>query len=119
MEPGAARRALGLPLDVPLVGSATRFAPQKRLDRFLEMLAVLPGVHGVLAALDVFVLTSDREGMANAMLEAMAAGVPVVSTPLSGADEALAIDGEGRSAGLVAPPGPLAPRRVRHPAPPA
>ena len=139
-----ARRALGLPADVPLVGSVTRFAAQKRLDRFLETLALLPGVHGVLAgegelgadlrtrartlglddrvhflgwrrdvhtvlaALDAFVLTSDREGMANAMLEAMAAGVPVVSTPVSGAEEALAPGPDGQVAGLVVPPGPRA-----------
>ena len=141
---GDARRALGLPADVPLVGSVTRFAPQKRLDRFLEMLALLPGVHGVLAgegelepdlrtrarrlgmddrvhflgwrrdveavlgALDVFVVTSDREGMANAMLEAMAAGVPVVSTRVSGAEEALATDSEGRAPGLIVPADPRA-----------
>ena len=46
-------------------------------------------VGDVLAALDVFVITSDQEGLSNAMLEAMAAGVPVVSTPVSGAHEAL------------------------------
>ncbi|HSW31458.1 MAG TPA: glycosyltransferase [Longimicrobiales bacterium] len=137
-----ARRALGLPAGVPLVGSVTRLAGQKRLDRFLETLVLLPGVHGVLAgegemdgdlrtrarvlgleervhflgwrrdvetvlgALDVFVVTSDREGMANAMLEAMAAGVPVVSTPVSGAEEALAADAEGRAPGLVVGPEP-------------
>jgi glycosyltransferase involved in cell wall biosynthesis len=141
---GDARRALGLPADLPLVGSVTRLAPQKRLDRFLDALALLPGVHGVLAgegelegdlrtraralgleervhflswrrdveavlgALDVFVLTSDREGMANAMLEAMAAGVPVVSTPVSGAEEALAPDAEGRAPGLIVPAEPQA-----------
>jgi glycosyltransferase involved in cell wall biosynthesis len=43
----------------------------------------------VLGALDVFVVASDKEGMSNAMLEALAAGVPVVSTPVSGAEEAL------------------------------
>lgn len=43
-----------------------------------------------LEAMDVFVLCSDREGMSNAMLEALAAGVPVVSTDVSGAREALA-----------------------------
>lgn len=43
----------------------------------------------VLDALDVFVVTSDREGLSNAMLEALWAGVPVVSTPVSGAAEAL------------------------------
>lgn len=139
-----ARLILGLPPDLPVVGSLARFAPQKRLDRFLEMLALLPGVHGVLAgegelegdlrtrsralglddrvhflgwrrdvdrvlaALDVFLLTSDREGMANAMLEAMAAGVPVVSTSVSGADEALGTEGAGLSAGLVVPHAPSA-----------
>jgi glycosyltransferase involved in cell wall biosynthesis len=46
-------------------------------------------VDRVLGSLDVFVISSDFEGMANAMLEAMAAGVPVVSTRVSGAEEAL------------------------------
>lgn len=134
---GEARTTLGLPVEGHVVGSVTRLSPQKRLDRFLEVMALLPGVHAVLAgegesegalqaraaelglvdrvhflgyredvstvlaALDVFLLTSDAEGMANAMLEAMAAGVPVVSTPVSGADEALAPDAEGRAPGLV------------------
>ncbi|MGH7466502.1 MAG: glycosyltransferase [Longimicrobiales bacterium] len=43
----------------------------------------------VLGALDLLVITSDKEGMANTMLEALWAGVPVVSTPVSGAQEAL------------------------------
>ncbi len=139
--PVEARRALGLPTDVPVVGSVTRLSGQKRLDRTLETVARLPGVHcvlagqgemeaelkamtaalglservhflgyrqdvpRVLAALDVFILTSDREGMANAMLEAMAAGVPVVSTPVSGADEALYED-RGRVPGLIVQPDP-------------
>jgi glycosyltransferase involved in cell wall biosynthesis len=55
----------------------------------------------VLAAFDVFLLTSDREGMANSMLEALAAGVPVVSTPVSGAEEALQPLADGRVPGLV------------------
>jgi glycosyltransferase involved in cell wall biosynthesis len=55
----------------------------------------------VLDAIDVFVITSDREGMSNAMLEAMAFGVPIVSTPVSGAGEALMPDSSGASPGLV------------------
>ncbi|HET6229170.1 MAG TPA: glycosyltransferase [Longimicrobiaceae bacterium] len=46
-------------------------------------------VGDVLDALDAYVVCSDREGMCNAMLEAMAFGLPVVSTPVSGAEEAL------------------------------
>lgn len=136
-ERATARETLGLPLDAPVIGSVTRLSRQKRLDRLVEALTLLPGVHcalagvgeleeelraevraaavedrvhflgyrkdvnTVLGALDVFVLTSEREGMANAMLEAMAAGVPVVSTRVSGAEEALAPDEAGRAPGII------------------
>jgi glycosyltransferase involved in cell wall biosynthesis len=65
----------------------------------------LPGhrddVGPALDAMDVFVLTSDREGLSNAMLEAMAAGVPVVSTDVSGAREALEPLDDGSVPGVV------------------
>lgn len=56
----------------------------------------------VLDALDVFVITSDREGMSNAMLEAMSFGLPVVSTPVSGALEAVMPYNDNDAAGLMA-----------------
>ena len=56
-----------------------------------------------LAAMDVFVISSDREGMSNAMLEALAAGVPVVSTDVSGAREALRPLEDGVAPGRVVP----------------
>ena len=142
-EPGAVRRALGLPAGARVVGAVARLARQKRFERLLGAVALLPAdVHCVLAgegdvraalealaaelgiaervhflgfrgdvgdvldALDVHVVCSDREGMANAMLEAMAAGVPVVSTPVSGAEEALEPLSDGRRPGLVVAPGP-------------
>ncbi|SOD02454.1 Glycosyltransferase involved in cell wall bisynthesis [bacterium JGI 053] len=55
----------------------------------------------VLAALDVFVVSSDREGLSNAMLEALAAGVPIVSTAVSGADDALEPFADGSAPGIV------------------
>jgi len=136
--PGAVRHELGIPPEVPVVGCIARLASQKRLDRLLRAVALLPpAVHciiagegpalertrglaaelniagrvhlpgfradvgDVLAALDVFVVSSDREGLANAMLEAMAFGLPVVSTAVSGAREALDPAAENPRAGLV------------------
>jgi glycosyltransferase involved in cell wall biosynthesis len=55
----------------------------------------------VYAALDLMVISSDREGMSNAMLEAMALGVPVLSTPVSGAADALAPLADGRPPGIL------------------
>ncbi|CAN5700625.1 glycosyltransferase [soil metagenome] len=46
-------------------------------------------VGSMLAACDAYAVASDREGMSSGMLEALAAGLPVVSTPVSGAHEAL------------------------------
>ena len=58
-------------------------------------------VRDVIDSLDVFVVASDSEGMSNAMLEAMERGVPVVSTDVSGAEDALAPDGSHRAAGVI------------------
>jgi len=53
-----------------------------------------------LAALDVFVLCSDWEGMSNALLEAMAARLPVVATAVGGTPDVV-VDGV---TGLLVPP---------------
>jgi glycosyltransferase involved in cell wall biosynthesis len=55
-------------------------------------------VDEVLAALDAFVLPSRTEGMSNALLEAMAMGLPVIATAVGGTPEVIA---DGRSGRLV------------------
>ncbi|MCU0223006.1 MAG: glycosyltransferase [Acidobacteria bacterium] len=62
---------------------------------------VIEEVPDLLAALDLFVLPSLSEGMSNALLEAMAAGRPIVATEAGGNGECL----DGGNAGLLVPPG--------------
>ncbi len=50
----------------------------------------------VLSAADVFVLPTASEGLANAWVEALACGIPVVTTPLPGAQELLTDPAYGR-----------------------
>lgn len=60
-------------------------------------------IGNVLAGSDLFVLSSRNEGMAVAMLEAMAARVPVVATDVSGVQEALGAVGGRGPAGWIVP----------------
>jgi len=57
----------------------------------------------VLSAADVFVLPSASEGLANAWVEALACGTPVVTTPIPGARELITNRDYGRLAERNAP----------------
>ncbi len=66
--------------------------------RFVERTHEIDAYYG---AADVFVLPSVREGCPNALLEAMATGLPVIGTRLPGSTDSMITDGtDGR---LVAP----------------
>jgi glycosyltransferase involved in cell wall biosynthesis len=70
-------------------------------DAPLELLGERDDVPELLAASDVFVLFSRSEGLPMSILEAMAAGLPVVASNVGGVPELVA-DGE---TGLLVPPG--------------
>ena len=60
----------------------------------VRFLGVVPDAAGFLAALDYLVLTSDTEGLPNAILEAMAAGVPCLATRVSDVPELVTDNGQ-------------------------
>jgi glycosyltransferase involved in cell wall biosynthesis len=74
---GPAREALVRQAETLGVASDVRFT------------GTLDDVRPALAAMDVFVLPSREEGMSNALMEAMAAGRPIVATDVGGNGEVL------------------------------
>ena len=86
--------------DGPLRGRLESFAQELNLTDRVTFLGALPDTPQFLSQLDVFVLSSLNEGLPLALLEAMAAGLPVVSTRAGGVEEAAA---DGQNAYLSAP----------------
>jgi len=75
------------------------------LGRRVRWLGFRQDVPGLLKAADLLVLPSRWEGMPNVVLEAMAAGRPVVATRVEGCEE-LIVEGE---TGWLVPPGQIPP----------
>jgi sugar transferase (PEP-CTERM/EpsH1 system associated) len=86
--------------DGPLRDATQQRALALGIDADVRLLGHRADIATVLTALDVFALTSRSEGLNNTILEAMAAGLPVVATRVGGADE-MVIDGV---TGLLVPP---------------
>src|SRR4051794_13786442 len=85
----------------PLLPEIAATIRQRRLTERIDLLGNRGDVPGVLASADVFVLSSRSEGFPVSILEAMAAGLPVVATDVGGVAESV-VDGE---TGLLVPPG--------------
>ncbi len=102
---GAVRRAVAgarflIVGDGPLRGELEALARSLSLSDAVRFLGTQSDVHEVLSLIDVLALTSHMEANPVSILEAMAAGKPVVSTRVGSIDKAV---DEGCSGYLVAP----------------
>ena len=73
---------------------------RRRAGERVHLLGVCTDVADLLRAADLFALASDYEGLPVAVIEAMAAGLPVVATAVGGVPELV----EHEITGLLAPP---------------
>ena len=90
--------------DGPEVPELRRRARELGIAERVHWLGRRDDVAEVLAGCGVFVLSSRNEGMANVMLEAMAAGTPVIASEIAGVRTAVGADGGGAPAGWMVPP---------------
>jgi len=85
--------------DGPLKAQLVALAEKLGISAKVQFLGARADIPEVLNALDVFVLPSLSEGMPNAVLEAMACGIPVVATCVGGVPELI----EDGNTGLLFP----------------
>ena len=71
---------------------------EEQLDTHVHLLGFRKDVPQVMKALDVFLITSATEGLGTIILEAFAAGVPVVATRAGGIPELVEDEQTGLSA---------------------
>ncbi len=84
--------------------TADRHAVRLGVGERVHFLGVRTDIPDLLAACDLFALAADWEGSPMAVIEAMAAGLPVVATAVGGVPELV----EHGVTGLLAPPGDTA-----------
>jgi glycosyltransferase involved in cell wall biosynthesis len=87
--------------DGPLRADLERRIAELRVGHAVRLLGFRNDIPRLLKALDVFVMSSKEEGLGTSILDAMAAGVPVVATDGGGIPE-MVRDGE---TGLLSPVG--------------
>ena len=87
--------------DGPLKAELYDYIAQQQAEHFVSLLGTRSDIPDLLAALDVFVLSSDREGHPLSALESQAAGTPVVLTDAGGSADAVSRDGDACGGVLV------------------
>jgi glycosyltransferase involved in cell wall biosynthesis len=100
LGPGAVLSVVG---DGPLRPEIERELDVKGLTDRVTLVGEVDDVRARLADADIFVLASRSEGMPMSILEAMAAGLPVVASSVGGVPEVVV---DGQSGFLVAPSHP-------------
>ncbi|MCP5368313.1 MAG: glycosyltransferase [Hyphomicrobiales bacterium] len=104
----AAARAAGAPGHLVLCGDGTQRAALEALARDLgiadrvSFLGFRANPFAEMRAADLFVLSSDREGLPNALVEAQGLGLPAVATDCRSGPAEIVADGE---TGLLVPTG--------------
>jgi glycosyltransferase involved in cell wall biosynthesis len=99
--------SVGADFELVIVGEGREGARLRKLvgdlgrDDRIRLLGYRPDMPEVFRAMDIFALSSLREGLPNVLLEAMATSVPVVTTRIAGIPRLVA-DGKN---GLIVPPG--------------
>ncbi|MEE2642071.1 MAG: glycosyltransferase [Planctomycetota bacterium] len=78
--------------DGPLRSNLENFQRQVKIEDRVHFLGERPDAREIISCLDCFWLASDYEGQSNAVMEAMAAGVPVVASDIPG-NRDLVVDG--------------------------
>ncbi len=87
--------------DGPMRNDLEELARQKEISNRFHIMGANGDVVSFLRSIDIFVMPSLKEGFSNALLEAMAVGVPIIATAVGGNPEAIE-DGES---GILVPPG--------------
>jgi glycosyltransferase involved in cell wall biosynthesis len=86
--------------DGPRREDLERMAAEKNVSGTIRFLGRRDDIPELLQAADIYVLPSFKEGFSNALIEAMAAGLPAVATDVGGNAEAVE---HGRSGWIVPP----------------
>ena len=91
--------------DGPFMEKLQELARELNIAERVHFLGSIENAAMTIAGLDVFVLSSHNEGMANVMLEAMSAAVPVIASDISGVRTAIGGSTERSVAGWIFSPG--------------